>query len=161
MLWIYQLTTSNYCLTFIMFMGLAWGGRDGYISRSEFQANLKFMDTSYALEWKIVPNLLRFVLFSLLFFLNLFSGGATLFYMFSNNNMLSIVIWDFSLWFWKLLPCFKFQGACGQPTQPPSAWTTPNTSCKYLTSSSHQYFSKQLHHLILLSIFLIFYREFS
>ena len=106
MLWIYQLTTSNCCLTFIMFMGLAWGGRDSYISGSELQANLKFMDTSYALEWKTVLNLLWFLLFSLLFFLNLFSGGTALFYMFSNNNML-------------------------------------------------------LYHLILLSIFLIFYREFS
>ena len=27
---------------------------------------------------------------------------------------------------------FKFQGKCSQPTQPPSTWTTPNTSCKYI-----------------------------
>lgn len=35
---------------------LTWGGMDGYISGSELQANLKRMDTSYALEWKTIPN---------------------------------------------------------------------------------------------------------
>ena len=37
-------------------VGLTWGGRDGYISGSELQANMKRMDTSYALEWKTIPN---------------------------------------------------------------------------------------------------------
>ena len=37
-------------------VGLTWGGRAGYISRSELQANMKRMDTSYALEWKTIPN---------------------------------------------------------------------------------------------------------
>lgn len=31
-------------------------GGGGYISGSELQANMKRMDTSYALEWKIIPN---------------------------------------------------------------------------------------------------------
>ena len=31
-------------------VGLTGGGRDGYISGSELQANMKRMDTSYALE---------------------------------------------------------------------------------------------------------------
>ena len=37
-------------------VGLTWGGREGYISGSELQANMKRMDTSYALEWKRIPN---------------------------------------------------------------------------------------------------------
>lgn len=37
-------------------VGLTWGGRAGYISGSELQANMKRMDTSYALEWKTIPN---------------------------------------------------------------------------------------------------------
>ena len=82
MLWIYQLTTSNCCSTFKMFMGSPRGGRDGYISGSELQANFKLMDTSYHLEWKTVLNPLWFLIFSLLFFLSLFSRGAALFYMF-------------------------------------------------------------------------------
>lgn len=37
-------------------VGLTWGGRDGYIFGSELRANMKRMDTSYALEWKTIPN---------------------------------------------------------------------------------------------------------
>lgn len=37
-------------------VGLTWGGRDGYISGSELRANMKRMDTSYALEWKTISN---------------------------------------------------------------------------------------------------------
>ena len=37
-------------------VGLTWGGKEGYISGSELQANMKRMDTSYALEWKTITN---------------------------------------------------------------------------------------------------------
>lgn len=37
-------------------VGLTWGGRGSYISGSELHANMKRMDTSYALEWKTITN---------------------------------------------------------------------------------------------------------
>ena len=39
-------------------VGLTWEGRDGYIAGGELRANMKRMDTGYALEWKTIPNLL-------------------------------------------------------------------------------------------------------
>lgn len=38
------------------FVGLMWGGRGSYIFGSEFYVNMKCMDISYDLEWKIILN---------------------------------------------------------------------------------------------------------
>ena len=142
-LWIYQLTTSNFYSNFKMFTGYAWGGRDGYISRSELQTNIKCMDTSYALEWKTVLNPLWLLLFSLLFFLNLFSSGAALFYMFFKQRYDVNSQMSFQFVILKIITLFLNSGvtATNLPNLPPHR-LHPILLVSILTSSSHQYFCK-------------------
>ena len=142
-LWIYQLTTSNFYSNFKMFTGYAWGGRDGYISGSKLQTNIKHMDTSYALEWKIVLNPLWLLLFSLLFFLNLFSSGAALFYMFFKQRYDVNSRMRFQFVILKIITLFLNSGvtATNLPNLPPHG-PHPILLVSILTSSSHQYFCK-------------------
>ena len=100
------------------------------------------MDTSSALEWKTVLNPLWFLLFSLFFFLNLFSRGKQ-------------QCMRFQLVILKMITLLLNSrvSAANLPNLPPHG-LHPILPVSILTSSSHQYFCKQLHHLILLSIFL-------
>ena len=136
--WIYRLTTRNCCSTFKMFMGLAWWGRDGYISGSKLQENLKLLDTSYALEWKTILNPLWFLIFSLLFFLNLFSGGAALFYMIFKQQYAinSRVRFQFVI----LKTITLLLNSRVTAANLPISLHTPILTVSILTSSSHQYF---------------------
>ena len=143
MLWIYQLTTNNCSSTFKMFMGLAWGGTDGYIFGSKLQENLKCMDTSYALEWKTVLNPLWFLLFSLLFFLNLFSRGAALFYTFFKQQYAVNSHMRFQFLILKIITMLLNSRVteANLPNLPPQK-PHPILPVSILTSSSHQYFCK-------------------
>ena len=143
MLWIFELTTSNFCSTFKMFMGLEWGDRDGYISGSKLQANIKCMDTSYALEWRTVLNPLWLLLFSLLFFLNLFSRGAALFYMFFKQQYAVNSHMRFQFAILKIITLLlnSKETAANLPNLPPHG-PHPILPVSILTSSSHQYFCK-------------------
>ena len=143
MLWIYQLTTNNYSSTFKMIMGLAWGGTDGFISGSVLQANLKRMDTSYALEWKTILNPLWFLLFSLLFFLNLFSRGAALFSTFFKQQYAVNSHMRFRFLILKIITMLLNSRVteANLPNLPPQR-PHPILPVSILTSSSHQYFCK-------------------
>ena len=142
-LWIYQLTTSNFYSNFKMFTGYAWGGRDGYISGSKLQTNIKHMDTSYALEWKIVLNPLWFLLFSLLFFLNLLSRGAALFNTFFKQQYAVNSRMRFRFVILKIIIMLLNSRVteANLPNLPPHR-LHPILPVSILTSSSHQYFCK-------------------
>ena len=142
-LWIYQLTTSNFCSNFKMFTGHAWRGRNGYISGSELQTIIKCMDTSYALEWKTVLNMLWLLLFSLLFFLNLFSSGAAPFYMFFKQQYAVNSRMRCQIVILKIITLLLNSGVttANLPSLPPHG-PHPILPVSILTSSSHQYFCK-------------------
>ena len=97
---------------------------------------------------------LIFIIFFALF-INLFSRGAALFYMFFKQQYAVNSRKRFQFVILKIITLLLNSRVttANLPNLPPHE-PHPRHPVSILTSSSHQYFCKQLHHLILLSIFL-------